>query len=124
MRRVTVREEKIEDYLVRRVEESGGMCEKFTSPGKRGVPDRIVTWPRSGWAQIHFIELKTLGGKLKPWQERDHARRKALGCHVRVLWTRDMVDNYVEEHGARPRPAPVREVIGAYMPGEDRGREY
>lgn len=103
MRRVTVKEEKVEAYLVRRVEECGGLCDKFVSPGKRGVPDRIVTWPRDGWAQIHFIEVKTLGGKLKPWQLLDHEQRRVRGCHVRVLWTKKMVDDYIAEFGARPR---------------------
>ncbi len=103
MRRVVTKEENIENYLVRRVEESGGMCEKFVSPGRRGVPDRIVTWRRHGFAQIHFIELKTLGGKLKPWQEADHARRRRFNCFVRVLWTKQMVDEYVEHYGARPQ---------------------
>lgn len=90
-----VREAKIEAYFVEQVERSGGMCEKFTSPGKKYVPDRIVTWPAYGFARIHFVELKTIGGKLEPGQERDHARRRKLGCRVEVLWTRWQVDEYV-----------------------------
>jgi hypothetical protein len=36
-------ERTIEAALVRRVKELGGLCEKFVSPGRRSVPDRIVT---------------------------------------------------------------------------------
>ena len=90
-----VRESKIETYLVEQVEKHGGLCEKFTSPGKRGVPDRIVIWPAYGFARVHFVELKTIGGKLEPIQERDHARRKRLGCRVEVIWTKAQVDEYI-----------------------------
>ncbi len=95
-----VREAHIERYLVERVEQCGGMTEKFSSPGKKFVPDRIVTWPAYGFARVHFVELKTVGGKLEPGQERDHARRRKMGCHVFVLWTKDQVDDYV--HRFRP----------------------
>jgi hypothetical protein len=91
-----VRESVVEKYFVEQVEKHGGLCEKFTSPGKRHVPDRIVTWPAYGFARIHFVEIKTIGGKLEPGQERDHARRKRLGCRVEVLWTKAQVDEYIK----------------------------
>lgn len=95
-RRGEIKEEAIERYLVEQVEKHGGLCEKFIS-GKRGVPDRIVTWAASGWARIHFVELKTIGGKLDSAQVRDHERRRKLGCIVRVIWTKRQVDNYVAQ---------------------------
>jgi hypothetical protein len=101
-RRGSVLESAIEKYFVEQVEKHGGMAEKFTSPGKRGAPDRIVTWPAYGFARIHFVELKTIGGKLEPWQARDHARRKRINCHVEVIWTKKQVDEYIErfaDHG-------------------------
>ena len=91
-------ESEIEKYLVEQVELHGGMCEKFRPPPK-GLPDRIVTWPAYGFARVHFVELKTIGGKLESWQERDHARRRKLGCHVFVIWTKKQVDDYVERFG-------------------------
>ena len=96
----TERESKIEAYFVEQVEKHGGLCEKFTNPGKRFVPDRIVTWPGFSpiiysTARIHFVELKTIGGKLTPGQARDHARRRQLGCDVAVLWTKAQVDVYI-----------------------------
>ncbi len=35
-------EKEIEDYLVDRIKDLGGMCPKWNSPGTKGVPDRIT----------------------------------------------------------------------------------
>ena len=75
-------EKDIENTLVRRVKTLGGMCEKFTSPGRRSVPDRIITMPGG---RIVFVELKNTGKKPTALQLRDHDRRRALGCDVRVI---------------------------------------
>jgi|TARA_R110000782_G_scaffold22241_1_gene59236 hypothetical protein len=75
-------EKDIENALVRRVKTLGGMCEKFTSPGRRSVPDRIITMPGG---RIVFVELKNTGKKPTALQLRDHDRRRALGCDVRVI---------------------------------------
>jgi hypothetical protein len=75
-------EKKIEQALVARVKELGGICEKFTSPGRRAVPDRIVTLPGG---RIIFVECKAPGKKPTIAQQRDHERRRALGCDVRVI---------------------------------------
>ena len=75
-------EKQIEAALVRRVKELGGLCEKFVSPGRRSVPDRIVTLPGG---RIVFIELKAPSKNPTELQERDHARRRALGCDVRII---------------------------------------
>jgi len=75
-------EKQIEATLVRRVKELGGLCEKFVSPGRRSVPDRIITLPGG---RIVFVELKAPGKRPTELQERDHARRRALGCEVRLI---------------------------------------
>lgn len=77
-------EKDIEAALILRVKCLGGMAEKFTSPNKRSVPDRIVTLPEG---RIIFVELKRPCAKPTELQERDHARRMALGCDVRVIST-------------------------------------
>jgi hypothetical protein len=77
-----MRERDIERALVRRVKELGGLCEKLTSPGRRSVPDRLVTLPNN---KIIFVELKSPGKRPTELQKRDHDRRKALGCDVRVI---------------------------------------
>jgi hypothetical protein len=75
-------EKDVEAALVRRVKALGGLCEKFTSPGRRSVPDRIVTMPNG---QIIFVELKAPKKKPTDAQLKDHERRRALGCDVRVI---------------------------------------
>lgn len=84
-----MRESLIEQYLVRRIKLLGGMAEKFTS-GRRSVPDRLVTLP---CGRIVFVELKSTGKKPTELQERDHARRRALGCEVMVLDSKEGVDD-------------------------------
>lgn len=79
-----MREKTIEEALVKRVKALGGMAEKFTSPSKRSVPDRIVTLPGG---RIIFVELKAPGKKPTMRQELDHQRRRNLGCDVRVIST-------------------------------------
>ena len=75
-------EKDIENALVRRVKSLGGTCEKFTSPGRRSVPDRLVTMPNG---TIIFVELKAPGKTPTEVQTRDHERRRAMGCDVRVI---------------------------------------
>lgn len=105
------RESKIERLLVEGVEALGGTCEKFVSPGKIGVPDRIISWPvgspqardiSGGWTPAtEFAETKALGGKLESWQERDHARRRAMGFEVHVPWSEEQVEAYLRSRGKR-----------------------
>lgn len=75
-------EKDIERKFVEHVKRLGGVAEKFTSPNRRSVPDRIVTLPGG---RIIFVELKRPGAKPTEAQLLDHARRKVLGCDVRVI---------------------------------------
>lgn len=75
-------EKHIEAALCARVALLGGRCEKFTSPGRRSVPDRIVTLPGG---RIVFVECKAPGKKPTELQARDHAWRRSMGCEVVVI---------------------------------------
>lgn len=86
-------ERDIEKAFVKRVKSLGGMAEKFTSPAKRSVPDRIVTLPGG---RVIFVECKRPGAKPTELQLRDHAARRALGCDVRVISTMGHVDAFPE----------------------------
>lgn len=81
---MTILERDVEKALVTRVKSLGGVAEKFTSPSKRSVPDRLVTLPGG---VIIFVELKAPGKKPTPKQSADHQRRRAMGCDVRVIDT-------------------------------------
>lgn len=86
-----MRESKVEKLLREGVEAAGGMCEKFVSPGKRGVPDRIVTWP----GEVHFVELKKPGESPEEYQLRDHDRRRSMRQMVFVLDSHEAVTWYI-----------------------------
>ena len=75
-------ERDIGKRFVAHVKRLGGTAEKFTSPQKRSVPDRLVTLPDG---RIIFVELKAHGKAPTDAQQRDHERRRALGCDVRVI---------------------------------------
>ena len=74
-----MRESDIEAFLRKRVEQEGGKCWKWVSPGRRGVPDRIVLLP---YGRICFVELKAPGEKEKPDQVRVQQILRSLGFRV------------------------------------------
>lgn len=55
-------EKSIENVLRKAVEDEGGVCLKWTCPGHRGVPDRMILFPGG---VIAFVELKRPGAKVK-----------------------------------------------------------
>jgi hypothetical protein len=71
-------ERDIEAYLVKRCKEIGALCDKFTSPQRRSVPDRLITFG----GRVLFVELKAAGKKPTEAQVRDHERRRAAGAEV------------------------------------------
>lgn len=83
----------IEKYLIREVRKLGGIAEKFVSPNKRGVPDRICTFP---FGLVVFVELKAEGQKPTPLQREDHSRRRAMGFEVEVLDSKVGVDDFIK----------------------------
>jgi hypothetical protein len=82
-----------EQHLRERVEALGGICPKFIDPSRRGAPDRMVIMPGK---PIYFVEMKRYKlGTVKPWQERYHADLRACGHEVRVLWSKEEVDEFL-----------------------------
>lgn len=85
-------EKDIEKYFRNAVEETGGLCWKFTSPGRRGVPDRICILPNG---RVFFAELKRPDAKARPdekLQKAMHEELAARGLKTYVLKTRQDVD--------------------------------
>ena len=72
----------IEHIFTTMVKQRGGLCLKFVSPARVGVPDRIVLAPNG---RVVFVELKADGGKLSRIQERQIERMRDHGAEVRVL---------------------------------------
>ena len=87
-------ERDIEKALCKKVKELGGLCEKFVSPNRRSVPDRLVTLPGG---RIIFVEVKNVGKRATNNQRRDHLKRRMLGADVRVIDSFEMIDGFPNE---------------------------
>ena len=75
-------EKLVEQSLVNRVKALGGIAFKFTSPGRRSVPDRLCLFPGG---RVIFVECKSLRKRPTALQAREHDRLRALGFDVRVI---------------------------------------
>ena len=60
------KEKEIEKRLTDIVRDKGGLCLKLASPGRIGVPDRIIIFPNG---VIGFAELKRPGEVPRPLQK-------------------------------------------------------
>jgi hypothetical protein len=84
-------EKEIERHFIWTVERLGGITYKFTSPGRKGVADRIACLPDgSTW----FVELKTKGGRLSPLQKMFAADMAALNQKYACLWTKEQINEF------------------------------
>ena len=79
---VDIREIRVEQALVRAVESAGGDCYKFSSPARRGVPDRLVLLPGG---LVCFVECKAPGRKPTELQKATHRRMRELGQRVETI---------------------------------------
>ena len=94
-RKFTMLEKQIELRLKQKSEEVGAYCLKFTSPGTRGVPDRIIISDKG----VFFVELKRpKGGVISPSQRKWMRRFKRLGQKIYVLKTKEEVDDFVQRY--------------------------
>jgi hypothetical protein len=86
-------EARVENYLLDSATKHGFLCYKFTSPGRRGVPDRIII----GRGHTVFIETKAPDGEPSKIQKLTIKRMRAAGADVRLCYTRQQVDEFFEE---------------------------
>lgn len=88
-----MKEKIVENHFVWAVERIGGKTWKFTSPGRKGVADRIACLPDgSTW----FVELKTKGGRLSALQKMFADDMSLLSQRYRCLWTIEQVDEWIK----------------------------
>lgn len=85
-----MRESKVEQHLVARVKTLGGEVRKVKWLGRRGAPDRLVLFPKSGGHWL--VELKRPGLDAEDYQAREHRRLRAAGFTVLVLDTVEKID--------------------------------
>lgn len=89
-----MRENVIEQKLVRAVKIKGGLALKFVSPGTDGVSDRIVLFPGG---VIAFVELKAPGQKMRPLQVKRKAQLESLGFRVYCIDSIHQIEEVLHE---------------------------
>jgi len=88
-----MKEKIVENHFVWAVERIGGKKYKFTSPGRKGVADRIACLPDgSTW----FVELKTKGGRLSVLQKMFMSDMALLNQKYACLWTTEQIDEFIK----------------------------
>ena len=86
------REKTIEQYLRVEVKKVGGIAYKFISPGRKGVPDRLILLPGG---KVWFVELKAQGKRLTPLQKQQQHRLASLGFEVLTIDSKQGVDDFM-----------------------------
>lgn len=91
-----IRENKVETYLDAEVKKRGGITRKWISPGRDGVPDRIIRLP--GWplGKCWLVEVKTVDGELEPSQRLEQRRLHKAGFIVFTVYGEKDIDQILE----------------------------
>ena len=89
-----MRENIIEQHLVKAVKNSGGIAPKLVSPGFDGMPDRLVLLPEG---KIGFVEVKAPGKEPRPLQVARHGLLRRLGFKVYILDAPEQIGGILDE---------------------------
>lgn len=77
-----MKEQHLEQTLVKAVEAMGGICWKLVSPGTAGVPDRMILIPGG---HVGFVEVKAPNGKIRAIQKHRLRQLQRLGFKAFIL---------------------------------------
>lgn len=83
-----MRESLIESYLVDQVKRRNGICWKWVSPSRNGVPDRIVIID----GRVFFVEVKATGKIPTSQQLHVHGLMAAAGAEVFTVDSKEAID--------------------------------
>lgn len=89
-----MQESYLEKKLKGEVLKMGGQALKFISPGKNGVPDRLILKPGG---QAIFVEMKAPGKPLEPLQRKRAEQLRALGFKVYKIDSVEDVKRFIQE---------------------------
>ena len=88
-------ERELEIKLIKAVESRGGVVYKFVSPGKAGMPDRIVILPEG---KVGMIEVKAPGQRLRALQKYRKEQLSNVGFqHVYVLDDEKKIEGILDD---------------------------
>ena len=91
-----MKEKIVENHFIWAVERIGGKTYKFTSPGRKGVADRIACFPDgSTW----FVELKAPNGRLSALQEVFAEDITKLNQRYVCLWSKEQINDWIAQVG-------------------------
>lgn len=101
---MTTPEGAVQKYGQEQLKKRGCLVRKISYEGRRGCPDHLVLVPGRVFrnamlcSSVLFIEYKRdENTEPEPHQVREHERMRAVGANVRVIGTRQQVDELVEE---------------------------
>ena len=100
-----MREKYIEQKLVKRIKNMGGLALKLISPGYDGLPDRLVLLPK---ARIAFVEVKAPGKTLRTLQEKRKRQLESLGFLVFCLDDTEQIETLLAEILKDPGDTPQK----------------
>jgi hypothetical protein len=85
-----MKEKKLEDKLVAKIRELGGLCIKLHAQSMAGLPDRMCLLNNG---RIFFVELKSSGQKPRKIQRYIHEEFRKLGFEVFVFDSSEQIMN-------------------------------
>lgn len=91
-------ERDVENRLKDKIESIGGLCLKFTSPSRRGVPDRMIIYK----GVVCFVEVKKPGESLRPLQRSWQDKLEFHGVLARYISTKhdaDVLSDWIKRRG-------------------------
>ena len=90
-----MREKQIENYLLKHIEQMGGLALKFNSASMAGIPDRLCLLPNG---ILFFAEIKSTGQKARPLQKFVHKKLSNLGFNVYVIDSKEQVKEVLSKY--------------------------
>lgn len=102
-------ESEIESYFIRKAWQAGVMTFKFTSPGRAGVPDRILIAD----GRVLFVELKAPGQNPRRLQVEAVRRMRLHGARCYCISTKEQADRLIDrltEFFGYPRESDYDEI--------------
>ena len=92
MRTIYHSESQLERKLCDKIKHLGGLPLKFVSPGRAGVPDRIILMPNG---KIYFVEMKSSVGQTSIIQDYVFKKFSELGFKVHIINSVESLKNFL-----------------------------